>query len=138
MDQNAKAIRPAALRETEDLPARDTADDQIERQLEGAPDALARLSDPSFAGRREQIAAKVKDRSRLQWVPASELLRRGTQHSGDVIAGGQERLHRLVRDQTTAGVVGTARATSVRIAALGRPRSTATTPTISPVTRNAP
>ena len=77
-------------------------------------DALARLSDPALAARRERIAAQVKDRSRLTWMPASELMRHSSQRVADAISHGQERLHRAARDATVAGTRKVAQAVGVR------------------------
>ena len=85
-------------------------------------DALARLSDPALAARRERIAAQVKDRSRLTWMPASELMRHSSQRAADAISHGQERLHRAVRDATVAGTRKVAQAVGERVRELGTPR----------------
>ena len=85
-------------------------------------DALARLSDPALAARRERIAAQVKDRSRLTWMPASELMRHSSQRGADAISHGQERLHRAVREATVAGTSKVAQAVGERVRGLGAPR----------------
>ena len=84
-------------------------------------DALARLSDPALAARRERIAAQVKDRSRLTWMPASELMRHSSQRTADAISHGQERLHRAVRDGTVAGTRKVAQAVGEQVRRLGTP-----------------
>lgn len=124
MDENTGTVYPAVIRETDDTSAHDAADREDEGHVQSDPDALARLSDPSLDGRRDRIAARVKDRSGLQWVPAGELLRRGTQHAGDAVARGQEHLHRTVRDRTVAGVGRAASVAAKRVALLGKPRPT--------------
>lgn len=61
-------------------------------------DALARLRDPSQqANRRAEITRQVRDRSRLQWVPASELLRGQSMRAGEAIARFQEAAARAGR-----------------------------------------
>lgn len=85
-------------------------------------DALARFSDPSLAARRDRLSVRVRDRSGLRWVPASELLRRGSERAGGAVSRGQERLHRFARDRVTAGVKRTATIAAERVATLGRPR----------------
>ncbi len=110
--------------------------EQPEQAAEG--DALARLTDPTLSERRARIASTVKARSGLRWVPASELLRRGSQRAGDIVSGGQENLHRTVRDGTGRGIAYVAKTASARLSALGRPRPAAAEDASRAVEREAP
>lgn len=114
--------RPVLDEEPKTLPERPDEPDRGEQGRDA--DALARLSDPSLAARKERIAARVRDRSGMRWVPASELLRRGSERAGDALSRGQERVHRATREGVKAGVTRTASVAAARVAQLGRSRPT--------------